>query len=258
MKLLIASIVIFIIGFFGLLSPLQNGLSIISTPVQSSLSNSAQSIKNVYVFFVGVREVSKDNENLRLENQALKDSVVQYKIAGEENALLRQQLEVKEEFPEDQTFVLANVLGNPADKTGSSIVIDKGTRDGIKQGNNVVVGKSIVGIVRTAEIGRSVVDLITSPNVSITAMDIDSPNKAEGLVTGQFGTSIELTRILPSDILEVGDTIITTGKDGSFEPNLIVGTVTEIQGTAADALRTAFIESQVDLNKLTKVFVLTF
>jgi len=100
--------------------------------------------------------------------------------------------------------------------------------------------------------------VITSPEVSITVIDTTSKDKAEGLVTGDFGTAVVMSRILPNEDVRVGDSVVTTGRDGSFEPGYIIGEIARIEGNAAEPLRAALIEPGIDFSKLSKVFVLIF
>ncbi len=134
--------------------------------------------------------------------------------------------------------------------------MDKGANDGVTVGNNVIRENYLIGIVREVFPRRSVVDLVISPNVSAAVLDIDSPEKTEGIAQGQYGTSIQMTKILPSEKIEAGDTIITSGKDGIFTPGLRVGTVRSVLQVPVEPLKSAFLVTSVDFSRLDKVFLI--
>lgn len=256
MKKLGISFAIFILGIFGVLTPFQDLFQTILTPVQFGLRSSAGNIRGGIDFFAHLKNVRNTNITLLQENNDLKAAILELKKTQEENILLKEQLKLKNKDTFDKELVLANVLGNPADLTGGSIIIDKGSRQGIKIGANIIEGNYLVGIVKEVSTERSLVRLITSSDVSATVIDIDSSQKTEGLAIGQYGTSIRMTRILPNEEINPGDTIITSGKDGLFEPGLLVGKVVEVVQVPAEPLKSAYLETIVDKSSLRKVFVI--
>ncbi len=258
MKYFVASILIIIFGIFNTLNPVRDVFVVVFGPIQLGLRNSALELKRASTFFINLDAIYESNQLLSEENRNLKSRIVDIKQAEEENALLREQLSLLKEDSFENQLLLADVLGNPNDPTGASILINKGSKHGIREGNNVILGKHMLGIVRTVFHGRSVVDLITSPNISITVLDIDSKDKAEGLVSGEFGTAVVMRRILPNEDVKIGDVITTTGRDGTFEPNFIIGEVASVNGNSAEPLRTATLSTGIDFKKLSKVFVLVF
>ncbi|MCA9307914.1 rod shape-determining protein MreC, partial [candidate division WWE3 bacterium] len=166
------------------------------------------------------------------------------------------QLALKASGELDKELLLADVLGNPLDQTGQTIIVNKGFSHGVTEGSNVVLKNNLVGVVTSVSRGRSVVSLVTSPNTRSTVVDIDSPDRLEGVARGDFGISIIMSQILPNELISVNDLIVTSGKDGLFEPNLILGKVVEIQGTESDPIRSAVIKSELDLKRLEKVFII--
>jgi rod shape-determining protein MreC len=170
--------------------------------------------------------------------------------------LLREQLELKNQDIVDRELVLASVMGNPQDLTGTSLVLDKGARQGIKEGNNVILGNYLIGIVREVTRERSVFDLTISPDVSATVINVEPNSQAEGLAKGDLGTSVRVTKLLPGDAVNEGDVFITSGKDGRFLPGFAVGQVSQVNFGASDPLKNALLSPMLDFTKLEKVFVI--
>jgi len=97
--------------------------------------------------------------------------------------------------------------------------------------------------------------LITSVNSSFTVYDLNSGLSIEGLAKGKHGSSILVERILPSEKIETGDTVLTSGRDGLYPQGLIVGKITQIISDPAQPLKKAYVESSVDFGKLNKVLI---
>lgn len=256
MKYIILSLIILVLGVAKILNPVRDATQIISSPIQLGLRELAIDFKSGFTFFTNLKQIRTDNLALLEEIERLNSKLVELKQAERDNLLLKEQLRLKNENIFDKELVLADVLGNLSDQTGGTVVLNKGTKHNVKVGDNVIKGNHLVGIIKEVSYGRSVVNLITSPEISITVFDVDVIGRTEGLAIGQYGTSIQMTRVLPNEELNVGDTIVTSGTGGLFEPGLIVGKVSEITKDSAQPLKVAFLDTIVDLAALYKVFVI--
>jgi rod shape-determining protein MreC len=255
-RIFIVSVFVLILGLLDFLNPLRAAFQKFTTPVQYGLRSGAMGLKDSYQLFSNVNNIRQENLSLMKENQELKGEIVDLKKADEENKLLRYQLELKNKDYFDEELLLALVMGNPEDTTGTSLMIDKGTRQGVEVGDNVVVGNFLVGIVSRVSEERSVVDLIISPEVSMTVINVEGANKAEGIASGNLGTSVQVEKLLPNDRVEVGDIFLTSGRDGRFIPGLVVGEVADVIFESADPLKSADLEPMILFSRLDKVFVI--
>lgn len=228
------------------------------TPLQFGLRNIALDLSSATSFYKNLKQIRDENLILLDKVETLENRLLDTQKAESENTLLKEQLKLKNTLVNEKELLMVGVLGNPSDKTGSSIVIDQGSRNGIKKGNNVILGDKLIGVVSNVSPGRSVVDLIVSSKVLITAYDIDSVDKTEGLVTGEFGTSVVMSKILPDEHVNVGDKILSSGRDGTFEPGLLIGTISLVEGQTSEPLRRVFLQPAADFSKLEKVFVILY
>ena len=245
-----------IFGLLDLFDPFRAVFQRFTTPVQYGLRRSALSIKDSYQLFHDLNDIRKENLSLLKENQELRGIVVDLKKAEEENKLLRDQLELKNEEFFDKELLLALVMGNPKDLTGTSLVLDKGARQGVQVGDNVVVSNFLVGIISQVTEERSTMDLVVSSKVSMTVINVEPSSQAEGLAQGNLGTSVKVTRLLPGESVKKNDAFVTSGKDGKFLPGLTVGQVSEVASESAQPLKSAILIPMVDFSKLEKVFII--
>jgi len=255
MRYLYLSILVLIIGYFGLLNPFKDVFQKGFFPLQFGLKNMASELKDSTKLFSNLNNLRKENIALTEKNLDLLSQVVELKKLSEENAVLNEQLGLKKSFGEQ--FLFVNILGNSADLTGASFIIDKGSKDGVVVGDNVIRGSYMIGIIRKVYSFRSIASFVSSSDVSISVKDLDSSTKTEGIAEGQYASSILMKRILPTEVIQVGDNIITSGKDGVFMPGYLVGKVTKVIEVPSETLKSAYLETFINFSKVDKAFVLT-
>ncbi len=250
---LLTSIVIFIFGLLNFFSPVRGLIQNIFNPLQFGLEQFALGINDGLSFYVNLREIRDENLLLLEELEDLRSEVLRLKQTEEENVLLREQLDIELDADLNRGLILAQALGNVNDHTGTTIVLDKGSLHGASKGDFVIKGRHLIGIIKEVTQQRSEVELITSPNLSLSVIDFQT--KTEGLARGDFGTSILMERILPGESINVGDLIETSGRDGRVFPGFLVGQITSISEESAEVLRTASLRVLLDVTNLGKVFI---
>ncbi len=253
MKWLIASLIIFILGIFNLFAPIRGAIQYAFNPLQFGLQQVAIGMRDGFSFYKNLRSIHSENLTLLEELEGLRSEVLSLKELEEENQLLRNQLNVADVEDLSRGLILAQTLGNINDHTGTSIILDRGSAHGISAGDFVVKGKHLVGVVRGVTAQRSDVELITSPTLTLTVIDFQT--KTEGLAKGEFGTAVIMERVLPDESVNVGDTVVTSGRDGKVFPGFLVGEVTQVSGESAEVLRNASVKVLLDFENLGKVFV---
>lgn len=255
MKYLLISFLILVLGLVGILAPLRDVVVSIVTPIQFGLRKTALNLKQATKFFSDSNKVRDESLVLLNKIQLLEAEVTVLKIFRDENSLLKQQLGLQNINERKQKLLLASVMGNSADLSDSTVLVNRGTKDGVRVNDPVIIGEYLVGIVRNVDYSRSTVELITSPNLSLTAYDLDSSDKAAGLLKGAHGSLLSLERILQGEKISIGDTVVTSGKDGIFLSNLIVGKIMAIQSDPSQPLKKATLQTMFDATKLLEVFI---
>lgn len=254
MKYLLASLLIFILGLFNFFAPIRGTLHFIFNPVQYGLQQTSANLVQGINFYSNLRNIYMQNMSLLEEKESLISEVQRLKDLEEENKILKQQLEISEYFDSEKGLILAKTLGNFADLTATSVILDKGTSHGVSTGDIVVKGRHFVGIIKETTTQRSVLELVTSPNLLFSVIDMET--KTEGLAKGEFGTTVMMERILPGELVNVKDYIVTSGRDGKVLPGYLVGEITSVSEESAEVLRNASISVLVDVNNLGRVFVI--
>jgi len=203
--------------------------------------------------YVALYKVNSENEVLRMEINKLKEEKHHLLEAKLQNSRLKQLLELKSNT--SYPVVAANVIGSsPSSIRSEVVIIDKGKNEGIEVGMPVAINDGIVGRVLLAGDKSSEVMLITDPISSIDAYVLR--NRARGIVKGggRGGKGCVMEYIESLSDVEVGDQIISSGKDGFYPKGVTVGKVTEVKSDGG--LVKALLEPQVNLNSLEEVVVI--
>lgn len=192
------------------------------------------------------------NERLKKEIDLLRNKLNVQNEIYLENLRLKNLLYFKQKSP--TKLIAARVIGRSPDSWSSSIIIDKGTHNGIKSGMSTITYLGLVGRVIEAQESFSKILLISDPNLSISAMV--GRSRQEGLVSGTLGTHL-IMRYLPEEPdIKIGDVIITSGLNYTHPKGLLIGTVIEIGKEFSGLSRYAIIKPAVELSSIEEVLVI--
>jgi rod shape-determining protein MreC len=152
--------------------------------------------------------------------------------------------------------ITARVIGRDPNPLFQSIIIDKGTRDGVAVGMPVESARGLVGQVFQATPAAAHVLLITDNVMSVAGRL--STSRAEGMVFGGgLGARLRMDWIGLEKPVETGDIVLTSGTGGFFPEDLVIGQVTEVSRSDADLFQRAVLEPAVNFNSLEVVFVIS-
>lgn len=255
LRYLIASLILILLGRTPLIDPLHAAAAMIGDPLQYGAYRLGQNLSRFVSFWANLAELNQENFSLEEKIVELESRLAFFKELERENSLLREQLNL----PENQALgnlVLAEVVGRSQSEGRSVLVINKGRAAGVRAGAAVVVKNFLLGEVVEVSSKRAEIRLVTDPNFSAAALDQDSPDRAQGLVKGRYGTGMVLEKVLPHEEINVGETMITSGEDGKFVKGLILGQVESVSGAGSQVFKSAKLKSPLDLNLLEEVFVI--
>ncbi len=237
----------------------QEILGVLAMPFQKISSVFSGGVHDVVEKYARLDSVIAENEELRKQNEELRDQLIEYDRLKAENEAFRSLHNIEETNP-SYTYASGFVIGRDPLEQFGSFTIDKGTRDGVKQYNAVVSDNGyLVGHVVEADYASSKVVTILSP--SVKASGVVSRTRDNGTLTGsaeqaQQGQCL-FTRLPRDTLATAGDQIITTGLGGMYPPDILVGTVKELVPESSGKSTTAIVEPGVEVDRITHVFVIT-
>lgn len=232
-----------------------------------------ESFLGVRGFFVSRESLRRDVGRLNEDNTSLRQTIGELETLKTENEGLRQALGNKE-FAPSVAHIFARIIGKGAHIFGQTLLIDCGSLAGVREGAVVIAGsRMLVG--RVSRVTPHHAEVLLPGNRSFRAAakiifiepesgGEDSRNQVLGerknfidaLVRGE-GLGSALLDMLPADaMLNGGETILTSGFDGTFPPDLVVGKAGRLVSDSSDFFQRAEIELAVDIGVLKTVAVL--
>lgn len=152
--------------------------------------------------------------------------------------------------------ITAEVIGYDPSPAVLSIIIDRGSEDGVVVGMPVESARGLVGRVFRTTANASQVALLTD-NASSIAVRLGN-SRATGLMQGGgLGGETIIDWIDQGYTLTRGEVVLTSGLSGDFPEGLIVGRVREVRKSEAELFQQAVVQPAVDFSSLEIVFVIT-
>lgn len=191
-------------------------LSSASQPALAILSRANQNLSKSLDFVLNFSSSLKRLAESQTERAQLVGLQSQLSLAEKENALLRQQLKIVPKI--SPRFILASVIG--FSQSEDRIILAVGEKQGIKTGDAAMINGQLIGKVEKLTANRATLLLTTSSQSRWQGINANGQTKGE--VLGLFGNRLLLTKILPSQPLALGETIL------ELETKLVVGKVSKI------------------------------
>ena len=192
------------------------------------------------------------NAALEAELHRLESELVRYREAEPENRRLRRLLGMREELAPQS--VAASIVTANQNGRNRVIVIDRGSRDGVRVDAPVVAWGGAVGRVTSIAPRNAKVRLLTDASSGVAG--VVQRSRAQGIVEGQAGSALHLLYVPRYSDVSHGDRVVTSGLDGVFPRGYGIGHVTAIAETADGGL-TIELEPELDYGALEEVLVLT-
>ena len=197
--------------------------------------------------------LEKENQLLREKNLVLSLQVESMlNLQNENNALLEML-----EFKKNEKFIIksAKVVNKGIQPNLLSIIIDRGTVDGVKNDLPVLTPKGVVG--KTIETSRnnSIVQLISDANFRLSTRIL--PSGATGILRFINGETAEIREVQKNVVINIGDKVVTSGFSDIYPAGLPVGTVKGVYQDRGSFQKVVSIALPNNLNAFQHVFIIT-
>ena len=211
---------------------LRQVLAIAAYPLQRVATAPAQLFGSAAEFFTSQVALGRENAQLRARQlQAARDLMTRDSLAAE-NARLRSLLDARERLPRKSTF--AEILYSGRDPFSRKVIIDKGAMAGIQPGLAVVDDIGVIGQVTRVHPLLAEVTLVTDKEQAIPVQVVRNGLRAVAFGSGD-GSTLDLRFMAANADIQNGDTLVTSGIDGTYPAGLPVARVARIERDAAYA-----------------------
>ncbi len=208
--------------------------------------------ENLTEYLHEVGDYREENLKLKKRNIELSLEVNQLKELEKENERLRTLLDFKDKL--DYETKLASVIGKGDGETSSILLIDAGDDKNIQENSPVIAPGGLIGKVVKVNSTNSYIQLITDPNLKISAMDLRS--RVKGIVKWKGGGFLEMIDVPITKDVKYGDAIITSPYSNIFPKGLKIGTVHRVLNMEDRLFKIIDILPSVNMSKIEEVVVL--
>jgi rod shape-determining protein MreC len=176
-------------------------------------------------------DVYAQNRELRREIERLRAWRDAAQGLERENAQLRALNNVR--LGARLAYTTGEVVADTGGPFGHSVLVNVGAPDGVEDGAAVVDGAGLVG--RVVGVGDDVARILLLTDFDSRVPVKIMPSGRRAILTGDGTTAPRLSFIAEPEAVSVGQSIVTSGDDGVFPPDLAVGFVAALDGRAARA-----------------------
>lgn len=235
-----------------------NIVSLITSPIAKATTVITNGLRSAVDYTFGTKPNRDMVNQLTLENQELQKKVNDLQLIVNQSPYLKQAYD----FTKLQESINAKVIMYDNDNLYSQFKIDKGTINGVEDGDIVVTSYTdeseniigaLIGKVTRADMYSSNVSSILDESYNISFVHADTG--VNGIIDERSDDTLDGYLLSKTDI-EIGQKIYTGGIGGRYPRGIYIGKVKEINETADKLTQLVSVESPIEFDKLYQVNVL--
>ncbi len=207
-----------------------------------------------------VGDTTASRNDLQLENSRLKTErlltqarLQRYSALEAENERLRDLLEARDRVREQVR--VAEILSVSANPFRHTLVVDKGTSNGVYNGQAVVDADGVVGQVVEAGVASSQCLLISDPGHDLPVEVNRNGLRTIARGTGDFN-SLDLPFLPNNADIEPGDLLVTSGLGGTFPAGYPVATVDMVTRVPQEPFAVVTATPSAALNQVREIMLI--
>lgn len=216
------------------------------------LSYLEQPLSNFRIY----RQAISTNTYLHRQNTLLQDELNRLRSVEEQNRVLRDLLNLREEST--LSLIPVQVVSKDLRSINTSITVSAGANDSVKVGMAVINSDGLIGQVILTSGDYSQV-LPYSNSMFRVSAQIEN-NRSYGIVSWPARASRELVlRFIPETVpVEPGQKVYTSGFSNQFPAGIPIGEVTETDTGTGMETQTIYLQAFADLSSVAEAFIVQF
>lgn len=252
--LILITIALLVLQLSGYLTPVTNIFMRPITAIQSWFATRYVAVRDLLASPRDMAAMREEINRLQAENALLQQEIIALREQASEAEVLAALLDYARSQPGSR-YLASNVIGRDISPFIRSILIGKGSDDGITVGMPVVTAQGLVGRVEEVFATYSRVQLITDPESAVNVKFQQA--RTEGILSARLNGEIYVDLIDLNAELTEGELVLTSGLGGKYPPDIPVGSVTSIRRRDFDLFQEATIQSSVTFDQLSLVLIIT-
>lgn len=222
------------------------------SPFGKIVVKSSSSLQSFWGKFVNLKDLQKENSELKKRLDEKEKELVDLYRAKEENESLKRDLEFK--LNSGFTTISADVVMYDPSGARQTVIIDKGEEDGVGKNMAVVSEGFLVGRVQETKQKTAKVILLTDPTSAVPVYIQNSTTT--GIVKGQIGYGLQIEKVPQGDTLKQGQIVVSSGLGGDFPKGIMIGKIDKIEKSDNEIFQKASVRPQVNFRMLERVMVI--
>ncbi len=257
--LVACSLILLTASFGGGLRSIERGALEVFGPIQEGASNVLKPVRDAAGWVGDTLDAKGELEDLRAERDALRKELIDERGALRENRELRALVRMDQRLDfAQQGAVTARVYSRSPTVWYSTVTVNKGSKDGVREQDPVVNGEGLVGRVRRVSRTSAQVLLITDGDSGVSARV--NEGRTSGIVQPAVGdpNDLRLESLGRNPKVRRGQSVVTAGTvsqrlPSRFPPGIPIGRITRVDIDEG----TIHVRPFADLRELEYVQILT-
>ena len=240
--------------------PLNSIAGYVFVPMQEGINNAGSWLSSKANDFKTLGEVLAENKDLKSQIDDLTTQLNKTKLEQYDLDNYRQLLDLDDQYA-DFDKIAAHVIAMDGTNWFSTFTIDKGSKQGIAKGMNVLAGSGLVGIVTDVGPNYAKVRSIIDDSSNVSAMVLTTKDNFN--VSGSL-MSMNKDKVLPftelrdeNNKVKQGDPVVTSYVSDQYQQGLLIGYIYSIEDNPNNLTKSGYITPVVDFQHLQEVLVIT-
>lgn len=222
-------------------------------PLESGVFTLVRSVSSGFKVVTEVGRLREENRELKKEIAKLRRESVLLSELEIENKRLRREL--GSPVYRDFNTVYSSVIGKSVNNWQATVVLNKGSDDGIQKNMPVATADGLVGQVISTTRNACLAQLIIDRKSAVACRIQDS--RATAIIEGQGGRELRLNFLPRETKVAKGEVILTSGLGGVYPPGIVIGTVALVGKGTYGLYKDVRVSPAVDFSTLEEVFIIT-
>jgi rod shape-determining protein MreC len=224
------------------------------SPFERVFLSVGHGVSHTWHNYVDLRHVRQQNQQLQAELDRMRLEESSLAVDAREGLRLQKLFGFQHQYI--AKTVAAHIIGTSGTDLSRVLVIDKGSKDGLKPDMPVITPDGVVGKVRdvfphSAQI-LEINDQTSGLGIVLTQ------TRLRGILRGNAAGQTEIIDILPDERIKPGEQVVTSGGDSVYPSGLPVGTVERVVNDPEHNPYVAvLVHPAVNLSRLDDVLVIT-
>lgn len=254
-QLLNIGLAVFFIVFDGKYhnNPLRQLLGNMTSAFYIVVHKPLQTINAVHDFFQQQQALETQNHHLKMELMNLRTQLHRSQAKAYHQELITGWLKASDEAL--QLSVVANILSKEVNANRHIYVLDKGTKDGVFEGQVAIDNNGVIGQVIDVGYYTSTLLLMTDSKCAVPI--INKANGEHGILVGKNKINVmNLLNVPKTNTVKKGDLLITSGLGFVYPFGIPVGYVTSVDTVPGEEFMHVEVSPIASLDKFHSVILL--